>query len=374
MILKPINTNIITGFLGAGKTSLILSLLKLKPENETWAVLVNEFGEIGIDAGLIGGKNASKQIVIKEVAGGCLCCAAGIPTQVAINQLIQKAKPDRLFIEPTGLGHPAEILKVLTNEFNQQVLNVNQTVCVVDARKIQDERYSENDNFNQQIQIADLVYASKVDLYQQQELVNLEHFLSQFNHTKSVIHSTNDNAVARVFESLNQPRALLQKVQQSASFARSIKPALTSQTSSIFSIGFGLGASQSMGQGFAPETDKENEAQAVEFNQQGYWMRENQGEGAYSVGWIFEPRLCFDFDKLIDWINQLIAEDIVRLKAVMITEEGIAGFNMVDGKLSVMELDEAMDSRIEIIALEPLAGTKLSESLQACLFDELLSH
>lgn len=53
MIIKPVNTNVITGFLGVGKTSLIKQLLKHKPENEVWAVLVNEFGEIGIDAGLI---------------------------------------------------------------------------------------------------------------------------------------------------------------------------------------------------------------------------------------------------------------------------------------------------------------------------------
>ncbi|GAK82559.1 putative metal chaperone [Vibrio ponticus] len=63
-------TNIITGFLGVGKTTTILNLLKSKPENENWAVLVNEFGEIGIDGAMMTDQGA----MIKEVPGGCMCC------------------------------------------------------------------------------------------------------------------------------------------------------------------------------------------------------------------------------------------------------------------------------------------------------------
>lgn len=65
-------TNILTGFLGVGKTTTILNLLKNKPENENWAVLVNEFGEIGIDGALMTDQGA----LIKEVPGGCMCCTA----------------------------------------------------------------------------------------------------------------------------------------------------------------------------------------------------------------------------------------------------------------------------------------------------------
>ena len=85
MIVKAIPTNIITGFLGVGKTTLIKQLLKTKPEGETWAILVNEFGEVGIDAGLLEVNNSGVQI--REVAGGCMCCAAGVPTQVLENKI-----------------------------------------------------------------------------------------------------------------------------------------------------------------------------------------------------------------------------------------------------------------------------------------------
>lgn len=106
-----IPTNIITGFLGVGKTSAILNLMKNKPVNERWAVLVNEFGEIGVDGSLIQGNQATQQVFIREVPGGCMCCAAGLPMQIALNQLLTEAKPDRLLIEPTGLGHPKKCCK-----------------------------------------------------------------------------------------------------------------------------------------------------------------------------------------------------------------------------------------------------------------------
>ena len=98
---KKVPTNIITGFLGVGKTTAILNLLKNKPENENWAVLVNEFGEIGIDGALMTDQGA----VIKEVPAGCMCCTAGVPMSVGINALLRQ-KPHCLLIEPTGLGHP----------------------------------------------------------------------------------------------------------------------------------------------------------------------------------------------------------------------------------------------------------------------------
>ena len=79
--LSAVPTNIITGFLGAGKTSAILHLLKTKPVHERWAVLVNEFGEIGVDGSLFEGLYGEQQSVfIREVPGGCMCCAAGLPT------------------------------------------------------------------------------------------------------------------------------------------------------------------------------------------------------------------------------------------------------------------------------------------------------
>ena len=118
----PIPTNIITGFLGVGKTSSILNLLKQKPDSERWAILVNEFGEIGIDGSLLEGQYKQNQgVFIREVPGGCMCCTAGLPMQMALNLLLAHAKPNRLLIEPTGLGHPVEVLQTLSENHYENV-------------------------------------------------------------------------------------------------------------------------------------------------------------------------------------------------------------------------------------------------------------
>ena len=164
---KAIPTNVITGFLGVGKTTAILNLLKQKPEDERWAVLVNEFGEVGIDGSLLHGKDRVEQgIYIKEVPGGCMCCAAGLSMHIALNMLIAHAKPHRLIIEPTGLGHPKEVLDILSSEHYRSIIDLRATLTLVDARKIQTERYTTHPSFNQQLEVADIIIANKSDQYQ----------------------------------------------------------------------------------------------------------------------------------------------------------------------------------------------------------------
>src|SRR5450830_249883 len=133
-MLQNIPTHVIAGPLGAGKTSLIKHLLAQRPANERWAVLINEFGQIGLDAALL--TQADDGIALGEVAGGCLCCVNGAPFQVGLGRLLRKAKPDRLFIEPSGLGHPAQVLKQLREVPWQQVLAVQPCVLVLDAQAL----------------------------------------------------------------------------------------------------------------------------------------------------------------------------------------------------------------------------------------------
>ncbi|MBL4827872.1 MAG: GTP-binding protein [Spongiibacteraceae bacterium] len=177
-VLKAIPTNVITGFLGVGKSTAIVHLLKQKPHNERWAVLVNEFGEVGIDGGLIHGNNKAEQgITIREVPGGCMCCTAGLPMQMAPNSLLTRAKPQRLLIEPSGLGHPKEVLDTLSSPHYRSVLDMRATVTLVDARKMLDERYTDHQSFNQQLEIADIIVANKADQYQNKDFPALLKYL-----------------------------------------------------------------------------------------------------------------------------------------------------------------------------------------------------
>lgn len=329
--IQAVPTNIITGFLGAGKTSAILNLLKYKPDSERWAVLVNEFGEIGIDGSLFGGQHSEGSgVFIREVPGGCMCCAAGLPMSIALNQLLQKAQPDRLLIEPTGLGHPVEVLEVLLAEHYQTVLSVEKIVTLVDARKLTDSRYTEHNTFNQQIDIADVVVGNKEDLYQPGDKERLVDYVN----ARPV--NQENNAVSVLF----------------AEQGRMSPNILRGKTAAVAHLHHHHHHEVQGG-------DNINE---LPIPDSGYLMVENEGEGFRSVGWRFDPDLVFDRDKLFAFLSGLVVE---RMKAVFITEDGIFGYNLTPDALTEMELDDCMESRIEIIAAE--CDEAWHEQLMACV-------
>ncbi|MCL1138486.1 CobW family GTP-binding protein [Shewanella pneumatophori] len=383
MIQKPITTNIITGFLGVGKTSLIKSLLQNKPAGEVWAVLVNEFGEIGLDSELIG--RDQDQVQIKQVAGGCMCCAAGLPMQVAINQLIARAKPDRLLIEPTGLGHPQEVLRVLTQPHYQQVLAMKACITLVDARKLTDNRYTEHEIFNQQLQVADVVLASKADCYESDLLAQLTEYVNHFKDNAKSAHSekasseidsdrqgksqtvpvqpwsinTASELHASMVSLLEMPHA---GVSNGATIS-AIKPVTTQKQESVQLVKPRLIEPNNiplfLDSGHS-SLEQQEVLQAVPFDERGIMSRQKQADGFYSCGWVFDPSYEFDFDKLLMFVKN---QQLMRLKAVMITEEGIAGFNCVESELSVVELDDAMDSRIELISTNEIDAKQVEAAL-----------
>ncbi|MEH3021748.1 MAG: CobW family GTP-binding protein [Pseudomonas oryzihabitans] len=136
MPLADIKTHVIAGPLGAGKTTLIRQLFAQRPANERWAILVNEFGQVGLDAALM--TRDDDGLAIAEVPGGCLCCVQGVPLQVALTRLLRRARPQRLFIEPSGLGHPASLYRQLQASPWTGVLTLQPLIWVVDARQLLD--------------------------------------------------------------------------------------------------------------------------------------------------------------------------------------------------------------------------------------------
>ena len=101
-----VKINVISGFLGAGKTTLIKKLLTGSLRNEKVVLLENEYGEIGIDGGFM--KDAG--ITVTELNAGCICCTLAGDFQAAVDQLIDTYHPDRILVEPTGVGKLSEIL------------------------------------------------------------------------------------------------------------------------------------------------------------------------------------------------------------------------------------------------------------------------
>lgn len=325
--LLSVPTHVITGFLGVGKSSVILELLNNKPKDERWAILVNEFGEIGVDGSLFEGQyRSTKGVFISEVPGGCMCCAAGVPMQIALNQLLRQAKPDRLLIEPTGLGHPKEILQVLSGPHYKKVLLLQKTVTLVDARKLVDQRYTSHEIFNQQIAIADIVLGNKADLYQagdKQRLLNYVKATSQAS-TQVIFSDQGDVSLAQL--------------QGSAS----IKP------SSVKPHHHHAINKQALSEMIIPAC--------------GFIKAVNSGEGFESVGWRFSASTIFNYTQIASFLSALKVE---RIKAVLNTNEGVFSFNMSDKTLTEKSLKHCHESRIEIINRQ-LEQT-LEQQLMACI-------
>ena len=318
-------TNIITGFLGVGKTSTILHLLNHKPAGERWAILVNEFGEIGIDGGLFKGRHSEEHgVFIREVPSGCMCCTAGLPMQVALSQLLRTAKPDRLLIEPTGLGHPEEVVQTLTGQNFQKVLTLQKILTLVDARKISDSRYTEHETFQQQIAIADTIIGNKQDLYQEGDKTALETYVEKHCSSEVDVVFTHQGAIT---------------------------PTLLEGLTNATSEGHRHSAS---------EGDLDLPYDDTPIPECGFLKAINKGEGFHSVGWRFSPTQIFDRNKLYIFLSGVVAE---RLKAVFITESGPFGYNMTSDALTEVPLDDCDESRIEIIS------TQIGDEWEAELFN-----
>ena len=292
--------------------------------------MVNEFGEVGIDSNLFSSANGQKSgVTIRQVPGGCMCCTNGLPMQMALNLLLQESKPHRLLIEPTGLGHPKEVLGILCGEYYREVLNLQATLSLVDARKINDPRYTSNDTFNQQIEIAEVVIANKADLYHSDDFPLLVGYVDEnFGLDQKQIYQVRHGAVE--LEWLARPAS---DENQNAY----CKVATVNNPSVL-----------------PPTLDTPRE---------GFVSADNAGDGFFSRGWIFNPGWQFDPVKLLSLFQGL---DVERLKGVFITSEGFIGFNKVDDVVTQLQFNFMPDSRVEVISERPEIIAGLEELLLDC--------
>lgn len=331
-IKTPIPTNLITGFLGAGKTTAILSLLRRKPNAERWAVLVNEFGEVGVDGAILQGQGA----VVREVPGGCLCCVAGVPMQVALTRLIAQEKPDRLLIEPSGLGHPARVLDLLRSEQYRQVLEVRATVALVDPRKLMDPRYTSHIGFRDQLNLADIVAGSKDDLLTDEDRQGFHRWVESLRPRK---------ARAALIRQGEVPLEWLDHCSSQAFQAEKPHPH----------------AGQAA---LTPSTVLDLSQMAMPLEPDAWRRYEGKGEGPGRCGWRFGQEVRFDYQALLSFLYGL---DVARAKGVVSTDHGWRVLNLSDGVLSDQEMEPMEEGRLEIIAADGGSDWRqLEAELLAC--------
>ena len=152
--------DIISGFLGAGKTTFIKKLLQEAISGEQVVLIENEFGEIGIDGGFLNDSG----IEIREMNSGCICCSLVGDFGKSLSEVLTKYKPDRIIIEPSGVGKLSDVMKAVIDVSADMDVALNSAVTIVDAAKCKMYMKNFGEFFNNQIENAGTVVLSRTDI------------------------------------------------------------------------------------------------------------------------------------------------------------------------------------------------------------------
>jgi G3E family GTPase len=328
--LGRIPVNLITGFLGVGKTTAIKHLLKTKPENERWAIIINEFGAVSIDHAAI---DESEGLSIREVAGGCICCTANLPMQTTLNMLLRQQKPDRILIEPTGMGHPENILDLLRGRFLKDILDVRATICLVDPRRWADIDFNSHETFQDQINLADVVIANKSDLAGEELTDRFKDWADELYPPKLWVDSISNGEIKTKWldiEPFGERKALFPNAH-----------------------------------GHHHHHHDEHLEELIAPPKGEILRKESHGLGRFGCGWIFSSEEIFNLPKLKQFIASL--QGVQRAKGVFRIGKDWVFINAVDGEFTTQYIAYRRDSRIELIADKKLDWNEFEGRLKECL-------
>ncbi|MDU3803341.1 GTP-binding protein [Paraclostridium bifermentans] len=178
-----IKIDIVSGFLGSGKTTLIKKMLN-DNKNEKVVVLENEFGQIGIDGELI--KKDGLEVI--ELQNGCICCSIKLNFKNTIEEILEKLNPDRIIIEPTGVGLLSEILIMLNDKKLKKYLKLNSIITVVDGVNYFDYIDNFGEFYEDQIKNAKTIIISKSQLIDHESLNSVINSLKNINENSYIIY------------------------------------------------------------------------------------------------------------------------------------------------------------------------------------------
>lgn len=175
--------DIISGFLGAGKTTFIKKLLEEAIAGEQVVLIENEFGQIGIDGGFL--KDAG--IEIREMNSGCICCSLVGDFGKSLEEVLTKYKPDRVIIEPSGVGKLSDVMKAVRDVAATVDVELNSAVTVVDASKCKMYMKNFGEFFNNQIENAGTIVLSRTDVVDAGKVQKAMEMLREHNQAASIV-------------------------------------------------------------------------------------------------------------------------------------------------------------------------------------------
>ncbi len=336
--LRNIPTNLFTGLLGVGKTTSILDAIARKPGKDRWAILVNEFGDVPIDQAAFEA-HGNETIAIKEVAGGCLCCTAGLPLQVALTLLLREAKPDRLLIEMSGMGHPGYVLRSIRDGRFEGVLDLKATIGLVDPRDYEDPGIRDTQTFQDQSHLADVLVVTKTDLCDSDLVAECTRWAKALFPPKRIVVNTERGRIEPEWLDLDPRAAQVPLFHASHEEARDHHHHAPSEAITI-----GVGRPH---------------------------RAENHGFDHYACGWIFDPEEIFDEDLLLECLAD--DDDIVRIKGVFRIGGDWILLNRTGEEIETRRNAYCLDSRIEVITRSSNPDwDRLEHELLACRLRNLV--
>jgi G3E family GTPase len=193
--------NLLFGFLGSGKTTLARHLLAHRDPDMKTAVIVNEFGEVGVDGEILKGSNVD----VVELNSGCLCCTLRGSLMMAVEELREKSAVERVIVEATGVAQPEELLETLADRSMKGGLEIGPLVTVVDIAKFPKLVAMLGDFYLDQIENADVIVANKIDLVSPEQLEAAARELRELNPDADLVFAEQGHVAPRVLFDRNLP-------------------------------------------------------------------------------------------------------------------------------------------------------------------------
>lgn len=205
--------DIISGFLGAGKTTLIKKLLQEALNGQKVVLIENEFGEIGIDGGFL--KDAGIQIT--EMNSGCICCSLVGDFGAALKKVVEQYNPDRIIIEPSGVGKLSDVIAAVMNVAGEIDLDLNSFVTVADATKCKMYMKNFGEFYNNQVESANTIILSRTQGMKEEKLAQAVSMIQEKNAKAKIITTPWDELTGeQILAVMEQGHSLAEELMEEA--------------------------------------------------------------------------------------------------------------------------------------------------------------
>jgi G3E family GTPase len=304
-----IPVHVLSGFLGVGKTTAVRDLLARRADRERIAVVVNEFGTLGVDGALL---SDCASCILKEVPGGCVCCTAMADLEASLEEVCDIVAPTRFVLEPTGLARPSELVDLLRGPRWAQRFDVRPVITLLDPQQDLPKAYADSALFRDQVDSGDVLVVNRCDLASEEEILRVEEFARALAPPKlRIVRATHGVLPDEIWDLERQTPAAA--------------PAL------------------------------------LEANASPIHLHRNSLEGYVGRGVAHPPERIFDADRLLRRLEELrdgkiTRGRIARAKGIFHTTAGWRVHEIAGGRLSTQPTSWRRDSRVDVILKNPETG------------------